>query len=242
MPVVAIASGTVESPLGAAVAGLLVALVFAMGAATGVGVWAAVAFCAAASACAVVSPADLLDDLPGDLPSPVWPLPDFLVEEAALPLPDGLLPEALVLLCSPAAMLSELELELVCVSDGIELVELLGGWVPAGAWAGAGCGAGAWALMDSSGELLSISAAKLSLPTELDGSGDTGFGCTLNRALAAVSNVTLTTASLLRKTPWHQRARSGPAALRKMIIDFKHLEKWSETLIPAFSAARQELP
>jgi hypothetical protein len=155
----------------------------------------------------VSSSEDLLEDLPVDLPSPVWPLPDVVVEEAALPLPAGLLPLALAFVCWPGAvvllLLSELEFELLCVvGELLDEVELLV-WdcdcVLVGAWgAGAGCGAWDWVLLESDEELLSISAEKLLAPVEAEEADWIDFDNALSCALAVVSNVTLTTASLSR--------------------------------------------
>lgn len=74
MALFAIASGTVESPLEAGMVALVVTVVFAIATAMGVGICAAVGFgcpCAAESVCAAVWSADLSEDLPVDLPSPV---------------------------------------------------------------------------------------------------------------------------------------------------------------------------
>jgi hypothetical protein len=199
MALVAIASGAVESPLEAGVAGLVVVLVFTSGATTGIVVCAAstpVGSCAVESVCAEVSSVDLLDDLPVDLSSPVCPLPDVVVEAAAPPVLAGLLPEALVGWFG-AVVLSELEFEVVCVldevSDVLELFVWDCGGELAGAWgAGAGCGAVDWEPMALPAELLSISEAKLSEAAEADASGRTFCGA-LSGALAVASNVTLTT-------------------------------------------------
>jgi hypothetical protein len=153
---------------------------------------------------AELSSEDLLEDLPVDLPSPVWPFPDVVVEEAALPVPAGLLPVVLALVCWPGAVVvSELEFEPVCVfaelSDEVELPVWDCDCVLAGAWgAGADCGAGDWVLLESDEELLSISAEKLLAPVEVEEADWIDFDGALSCALAVASNVTLTTASLSR--------------------------------------------
>lgn len=139
-------------------------------------------------------PEDLSEDLPVDLPSLSGPSLDLLPEAV---LPAGLLAPGLALACgSDVLELSALELDWLELAELSEEAELLG-WDRGGAGGGAGAGAGCWdeAPLASAEELLSISAAKFSTLLEADGSGRTGFGGALG-ALVAVSNVTLTTASL----------------------------------------------
>ena len=202
MAELAIASGAVESPLDVVGVGLADAVGFTMTAAMGVGVAAGVvAACAEESVWFVVSEEDLLDDLPVDLPSPPWLLPDFVVEDVAVlvPEPAGLLAGGLALACwlePDPSLVPESEVELVCWLDELLFEEELLDCDCDGALAcGAGSGAGGWLLTLSADELLSSSEAKLSVLD--DGSGATGFGCTLIDALADVSNVTLTTAKPL---------------------------------------------
>ena len=150
------------------------------------------------SSCSVVSAEDLLDDLPVDLLSPVWLLPDFVVEEAALLVPAGLLPALLASARGPGSVVSsELDVESVCapveVPDEAELLVCDCDCVLVEAW---GAGAGDWEFVVSAGESPPSSAAKLSALVEAEGSAPIDFGCTLNGALSAASNVTLTTARL----------------------------------------------